>query len=76
MRAGSKNLELPDEQIPMGENDNCVYNIQLARIGLVRSVEWEHGAGMDHIESARTTYPVTQVGYDTMLVMYTENQHC
>jgi hypothetical protein len=52
-------------QIPMGgRSDGRLHiNIQLVQIGLVRSVDWERGTRMDHIVPARTTYPVTQVGY-------------
>ncbi len=32
-------------------------NIQLVRVGLVISVDCEHGTGMDHILSALTTLP-------------------
>jgi hypothetical protein len=42
-------------------------NTQLVRIGLVISLDWEHGTSMDHIAPAATTYPMTISGYDTML---------
>jgi hypothetical protein len=45
-------------------------NIQLVRIGLVILVDREHGIGMDHIVSAPTKYPMTQVGCTTVLAMY------
>ncbi len=49
-------------------------NIQLVRIGLVMSVDWEHGTGMDNIAPAPTTYPSTQVSYYTMLATYKKNE--
>jgi hypothetical protein len=51
-------------------------NIQLVSIGLVRSVDWEQGSGMDHILPVPTTYPMTQVVYDIVLVMCKENEYC
>jgi hypothetical protein len=42
----------------------------------VRSVDWEHGTRIDQISPAPTTYPKTQVGYDTVLVMCKENECC
>jgi hypothetical protein len=51
-------------------------NIQLVSIGLVRSVDWENGSGKDHIMPAPTTYTVTQVVYDIVLVMCKENECC
>jgi hypothetical protein len=51
-------------------------NIELVRIGLVRSVDWKLGTGIDHIAPAPTTYPMTQVGYDTVFAMYKESEHC
>ncbi len=51
-------------------------NIQLVTIGLVMSVHWEHGAGTGHIAPTPTSYPVTQVGHDTVPVMCKENEHC
>ncbi len=41
-------------------------DIGLVRNGLVISVDWEHGTGMDHTAPATST-PVTQVGHTTML---------
>jgi hypothetical protein len=48
-------------------------NIQLVRIGLVILVDWEHETGINHIAPVPTTYPVTQVGYNTMPAMYMKN---
>jgi hypothetical protein len=48
-------------------------NIQLLRIGLLISVDREHGARMDLIPPAPTTYPVTDVCHDTVLAMYKKN---
>jgi hypothetical protein len=63
-------VELPDGRIPMGRNGVASINIQLARIGLVISVEWEHGTGrMDHILPTPTAYPMTQVGQNIMLAI-------
>ncbi len=45
-------------------------NIQLVRIGLVILVDREHGIGMDHIVSAPTQDPMTQVICTTVLAMY------
>jgi hypothetical protein len=42
----------------------------------VRSVDREHGTRMDHIAPAPTTFPVIQVGYDTVLVTCKENERC
>ncbi len=59
---------MPDRRIPMGGNGVASLNIQLARIGLVISVEWEHGTGgMDHIAPTPTTNPMTQVGQNIVL---------
>jgi hypothetical protein len=57
----------------MGGNNE---GVQLVRIGLVKSVDCEHETGMDHIAPAPTTYLVTQVGYNPMLVMYNKNKCC
>jgi hypothetical protein len=54
---------------PWEETVKASLNIQLVSIGLVKSVDWEHGTGMDHIAPASPTYPLTQVGYTTMLAM-------
>jgi hypothetical protein len=48
-------------------------NIQLLRIGLLISVDREHGTRMDLIPPAPTTYPVTDVRHDTVLAMYKKN---
>jgi hypothetical protein len=42
-------------------------NIQLVRIGLMISVDWEHVIGMGHIAPVPTTCPVTQVGHTTVV---------
>ncbi len=46
-------------------------NIQLVKIGLVISVDWEY----DHITPTTNAYTVTQVGYNTVLVMYKTNAY-
>jgi hypothetical protein len=38
-------------------------NTLLVRTGLVISVDCEHETRMDHIASASSTCPITQVGY-------------
>ncbi len=38
-------------------------NILLVRVGLVISVDREHGTELNHIASVTATHPVTQVGY-------------
>jgi hypothetical protein len=48
-------------------------NIQVVRIRLVISVDWEHETRMDHIAPAPT---ITQVGYNTVLFMYKKNECC
>ncbi len=62
-------------RFPWGETD-ASRNIQLVKIGLVRSVEWERGTGMDHISPALPHTPWFQVGYDTVCAMYKKNEHC
>jgi hypothetical protein len=44
-------------------------NIELVRIGLVRSVDFEHESKMDLFTSSTTTHPVNQVGYNVILAM-------
>jgi hypothetical protein len=41
--------------------------VGLVRVGLVISLDQEHGLGMDHIASALATHPMTQVGYALFL---------
>jgi hypothetical protein len=36
----------------------------------VISLDWEHGTRMDNSAPAPNTYSMSQVGYNTMLVMY------
>jgi hypothetical protein len=43
-------------------------NIQLVRVWLVISVDWENGTGMDHIVSATTTF------HDSSRLCYCANQ--
>jgi hypothetical protein len=43
-------------------------SILLGRVGLVISVDQEHGTGMDHITSTATTHPMTPVFYTAFLV--------
>jgi hypothetical protein len=46
------NLEMPGGQIPLKKKKKTArasINIQSVRIALVRSLDWEHGIGMDHI---------------------------
>jgi hypothetical protein len=43
--------------MPMGEAMRAPRNIQLVRVGLVISVDWEHGTGVDHIVKAPATLP-------------------
>ncbi len=50
-------------RFPWEEMVKVSVNIQLVRIGLVTSVDWEHGTTMDCITPAPTKYPLTQVGY-------------
>jgi hypothetical protein len=50
-------------RLPWEEAVKTSVNIQLARFELVMSKNRKHGTGMDHITSAPTTHPVTQVGY-------------
>jgi hypothetical protein len=50
-------------------------NIHLARVGLVISVNREHGTGMEHIEPAPATHPVTQVGYTAVFVNADQKEH-
>jgi hypothetical protein len=57
-------------RFPCKEAVKASINIQLMRIGLVISVDWEHGTGMDHIAPSPTAYHVTQVGHITVLAMY------
>ncbi len=45
----------------MAEAVRASINTQLVRVGLVISVDLEHGTGMDHMKSAPATHPVTQV---------------
>jgi hypothetical protein len=45
-------------------------NIELARIGLVRSVDCEHESEMALFASATTTHPINQVDYKVILAMY------
>jgi hypothetical protein len=47
---------------PWEEAVKVSLNIQLMRIELMISEDWEHGTKMDHIMSAPTTQPVNQVG--------------
>ncbi len=61
-------------RLPWEEKAKVSRNIQLMRIGLVTSKDWEHGIRMDHTAPVPTTYPVTQVGYNTMLAMYKNNE--
>jgi hypothetical protein len=42
-------------EIPWEEAVKASINIQLVRIGLEVSIDWEHGIGMDHIVPAPTT---------------------
>jgi hypothetical protein len=60
-------LKLPDGRFLWKEVVKASINIQMVRIRLVISVDWEQGTGMDHIAPAPTAYPVTQEGYNTVL---------
>jgi hypothetical protein len=60
-------------RVPLGEVVKASINIQLVRIGLVISVDREHGTRMDLIPLAPTTYPVTDVRHNTVLAMYKKN---
>ncbi len=53
-------------------------NIEPVRIGLAMSVDCEHGRRMDLFVPASTctTYPVNQVGYNVMLVIYVQKNGC
>jgi hypothetical protein len=55
------------DRFPWEETVKASINIRLVRIGLVISVDWEHGTGMDHIAPAPTTYPMIYVSHITML---------
>jgi hypothetical protein len=59
-------------RFPWEEVARASINMKSARIGLVRSVNWDHGTRMDHIVPAPTTYSVTQVGYNIMLLCILE----
>jgi hypothetical protein len=48
---------------PWEEAVRVSINIWLVRVGLVISVDQEHGTEMDHITSVTATHLVTQVGY-------------
>ncbi len=62
------------DRFPWEETVKQSINIQLVRNGLVILVDCSKlGVRMDHIVPASTTYPVTQVGYITMLAMYKKN---
>jgi hypothetical protein len=56
-------------RISREETVTASINIQLVRIGLVISVDWQHGTGMNHIAPASTACPMAQVGHTTMLVI-------
>jgi hypothetical protein len=47
-------LELPDGRFLWEEVVKASINIQMVRIGLVISVDWEQGTGMDYIAPAPT----------------------
>jgi hypothetical protein len=51
-----------------------IWLVRIGRIGLVISVDWEHGTRIDHIAPAPTTYPVTEVGHTSALAMYKNNE--
>jgi hypothetical protein len=44
-------------------------NTWLVKVGLVISLNHEHGTGMDCIASEPATHPMTQVGYTTVSVV-------
>ncbi len=49
------------------EAERASINIWLVWVGLVISVDREHGI-MDHIASAPATHPMAQVGYIAVLI--------
>jgi hypothetical protein len=57
-------------RFPLEETLTASINIQLVGIGLARSVDSEHGTGMDLIKLAPSTHPMSYVGCNIMLVMY------
>ncbi len=70
-----QNLKLLDGQIPLQGNSEVSINIQLAKIPLVMPLDREHRSRMDQIVLSPTEYPMTQVGYNFML-MYKKNECC
>jgi hypothetical protein len=52
----------PSGAIPMGRTVKASTNIQLVRIGLVISVDYEHGDRIDRLVPAPAIRSVTQVG--------------
>jgi hypothetical protein len=69
-----QNFKLPDRQISLGGNYEavCTHLAGENTVGLVMSVYWEHGLEWTPSRTP-TAYPVTQVGYNTMLAMYKKN---
>jgi hypothetical protein len=51
-------------------------NIWLVRVGIVVSVDREHGTGVDHITSALATHSVTQVDYVAVLINADYKEYC
>ncbi len=67
---GSQNRDI----FPWEEAVRASRNIQLIRVGLVMSIDQEHGTRMDHIVSHGHT-PVAQA-IPLCLLMWTEKEHC
>jgi hypothetical protein len=49
-------------------------NVQLVKIRIVLSVDWEYGTGMDYIAPASTKYPMTQGVYYIVSAMNKKNE--
>ncbi len=60
----------------MGISSEGSIKIQLVRIGLVISLDWEHGTEGANIAPEHTTYHMSQVGYNTILAIYEQNECC
>jgi hypothetical protein len=56
VQVSSKSLELLNGQLPSGGNGKGVYKHSAIEIGLVRSVDCEHGNVIDLIVPAPTTH--------------------
>jgi hypothetical protein len=72
-------LVLSNGQIPMVGNGEGFYKHPAGEnwaSDISRLKLWKHGTGMDHIALEPITYPISQVGYNTVLVMYKKNEYC